>query len=258
MSQIGETLGLLRRFDEAVPYWDQAIALNPQFRDPLVEKTWFLVAKGDTRSAREVLAAGTKAGAVRQYTQEWIWLETLEGRYDDALSRLDQAPADWLDDPELVESWNTQFVYVPREQWYATLQGLLGETESERSYWEAAAAHLEPLTLERPEDPRLHSALGIAYAGLGRKADAIQAGKLGVVLLPITREAYRGASRLEDLARIYASVGELDAAVDELEILLDRPTRMTVGRLRLEPWWRPLHGQPRFEELLLKHEPVTQ
>ena len=34
VSQVGETLGLLRRFDEAVPYWDQAIALNPEFRDP--------------------------------------------------------------------------------------------------------------------------------------------------------------------------------------------------------------------------------
>jgi hypothetical protein len=79
-----------------------------------------------------------------------------------------------------------------------------------------------------------------------------------VALLPITREAYGGASRVEDLARIYASVGELDAAVDELATLLDRPTRLTVGRLRLEPWWRPLHGHPRFEALLLEHEPVTE
>jgi serine/threonine-protein kinase len=258
VSQIGETLALLRRFDEAGPYSDRAIALNPEFRDPYVENARLFVASGDTRSARETLAAGTKAGAVRPYAQEWIWLEALEGRHDDALSRLDQAPAEWLNDPELGESWNTQFVYVPREQWYAILKGLLGDTESERSYWEAAAAHLEPLMLERPEDPRLHSALGIAYAGLGRKVDAIREGKLGVALMPITREAYRGASRVENLARIYTSVGELDAATDELAILLDRPTRMTVGRLRLEPWWRPLHGHPRFEALLVEHEPVTE
>jgi serine/threonine-protein kinase len=258
VSQIGETLSLLRRFDEAVPYWDQAIVLNPEFWDPYIEKVWFLVAKGDTQGTREVLAAATEAGAVRPYAQHWIWLETLEGRYDEALSRLDRAPADWLSDLEAAESWNTQFLYTPREQWYATLHGLLGAAEKARSYWEAAAAHLEALMLSRPEDHRLHSALGIAYAGLGRKADAIQAGKLGVALLPITREAYRGASRVEDLARIYASVGELDAAVDELAVLLDRPTRMTVGRLRLEPWWRPLHGHPRFDALLVEHEPVTE
>jgi TolB-like protein/Flp pilus assembly protein TadD len=173
-SQIGETLGLLRRFDEAVPYLDQAIALSPEFRDPYLDKTWFLVAEGDTRNARELLTAGTKAGAFRPTDQEWIWLETLEGRYNEALSRLDQAPPESLSDPELGESWTSQFVYTPAQQWYATLKGLLGETESERAYWNAAAAHLEPLMLEHPEDPRLHS----PGRETGRRAHADHAGGL--------------------------------------------------------------------------------
>ncbi len=257
-SQVGETLGLLRRFDEAMPYWNQAIALNPEFRDPVMEKMWFLLAKGDAGGARKLVAAATEAGVVRPYAQEWMLLETLEGRYEAALSRLDQMPADSLADPGRTGSWNTQFGYTPKEQWYATLQSLLGDTETARAFWEAAAAHLESLLKERPEDSRLHSALGIAYAGLGRKADAIEEGKLGVALLPITREAYRGAFRVEDLARIYASVGELDAAFDELEVLLERPGRMTVGRLRLEPWWKPLRGQPRFEALIAKYEPAAE
>ncbi|MEJ2339390.1 MAG: BTAD domain-containing putative transcriptional regulator, partial [Gemmatimonadales bacterium] len=212
----------------------------------------------DAGGARKLVAAATEAGVVRPYAQEWMLLETLEGRYEAALSRLDQMPADSLADPGRTGSWNTQFGYTPQEQWYATLQGLLGDTETARASWEAAAAHLESLLKERPEDSRLHSALGIAYAGLGRKADAIEEGKLGVALLPITREAYRGAFRVEDLARIYASVGEIDAAVDELEVLHERPGRMTVGRLRLEPWWKPLRGQPRFEALIAKYEPAAE
>jgi serine/threonine-protein kinase len=111
--------------------------------------------------------------------------------------------------------------------------------------------------VQHPEDSRLHSALGIAYAGLGRKDDAVREGKLGVALLPITREARRGPSRVRDLARIYVIVGELDDAVDELAILLERPTDMTVGRLRLEPWWEPLRGHPRFEVLLSRQELET-
>ncbi len=255
VTQVGETLALLRRYDEAIPFWEQAMALNPEFRAPYAEMLWGLVANGDMTSARELFRAASDNGAVRPYTQDWIWLETLEGRYEQALSRLDQVPADWLSNPEAAETWSTQFGYTPTEQWYATLHGLLGDTGKERSYWEAAAAHLERLVQQRPEDSRLHSALGIAYAGLGRKAEAVHAGKLGVALLPITREAYRGAYRVEDLARIYATVGELDAAVDELAVLLDRPTRMSVGRLRLEPWWQPLHGNARFEALLANHEP---
>jgi TolB-like protein/Flp pilus assembly protein TadD len=256
-TQIGQTLGLLRRFDEAMPYWDQAMALNPDFRNPYVEKAWALLARGDTRSARELLSVATERGVIAPHAQEWLSLETMEGRYEDALERLRGAPADYENDPERDASWNTGYEYVPREQWHAVLQRLLGDMESERTYWNAAVAHLEGLMVQHPEDSRLHSALGIAYAGLGRKDDAIREGKLGVALLPVTREARRGPSRVQDLARIYARIGELDAAVDELAILLDRPTSMTIGRLRLEPWWEPLRGHPRFEALLSRQELET-
>ncbi len=62
----------------------------------------------------------------------------------------------------------------------------------------------------RPDDARYRSALGIAYAGLGRKEDAIREGELAVELLPMSKEAWRGAYRVEDLARIYATVGEYE------------------------------------------------
>jgi hypothetical protein len=39
---------------------------------------------------------------------------------------------------------------------------------------------------------------------------------LAVELLPMSKEAWRGAHRLEDLARIYTMVGEYDAAIDQL------------------------------------------
>ena len=76
---------------------------------------------------------------------------------------------------------------------------------------------LETRIQEHPDDDRFRSALGIAYAGLGRKEDAIREGKLGVELLPMSKEAWRGAYREEDLARIYTMVGEHDAAIDRLE-----------------------------------------
>ena len=258
VAQIAETLSLLRRFDEARPYMEEAKALNPEFRTPYIEQARNFVATGHTDSARALLSEGTENGAIAPHAWDWIWLEALEGRYEDALQRLREAPQDLEGDPEQSESWDTQLMYVPREQWHAVLHGRLGGADSARSYWEASAAHLADMLREHPEDSRLHSSLGIAYAGLGRKEAAIQAGKLGVAIMPITREAYRGASRLEDLARIYASVGELDAAVDELAILLDRPAQMTVGRLRLEPWWRPLDGHPRFEALLSTHESAAE
>ncbi len=44
---------------------------------------------------------------------------------------------------------------------------------------------------EYPDDhPDLRS-LGIAYAGLGRKENAINVGKRGVNLLPVSKDAYQ-------------------------------------------------------------------
>ena len=103
---------------------------------------------------------------------------------------------------------------------------------------------------QRPDDSRYRSALGIAYAGLGRREDAIREGESAVELLPISKEAYMGAYRAEDLARIYTMVGEYDAAIDQLEILLAVPSPTSVPMLRLEPTWNQLSDHPRFQRLL--------
>ena len=94
------------------------------------------------------------------------------------------------------------------------------------------------------------SALGIAYAGLGRKDDAVRIGKKAVELLPVTREAMIGTNRLEDLALIYTMAGNTDQAVHTLELLLAIPSWMSVPLLRIDPAWKPLRNNPRFQKLV--------
>ena len=109
---------------------------------------------------------------------------------------------------------------------------------------------LEAQIQEHPDDERLRSALGIAYAGLGRKGDAIREGELAVEVLPMSKEAWGGAYRLEDLARIYTMVGDYDAAIDQLESLLSVPSPTAVPWLRIDPTWDPLRDHPRFQQLV--------
>jgi serine/threonine-protein kinase len=66
----------------------------------------------------------------------------------------------------------------------------------------------------------------------------------------MSKEAWRGAYRVEDLARIYTMVGEYDAAIDRLETLLAVPSPMSVPMLRIDPTWNPLRNHPRFQALL--------
>jgi regulator of sirC expression with transglutaminase-like and TPR domain len=92
--------------------------------------------------------------------------------------------------------------------------------------------------------------LGLALAGLSLKDEAIRAGKRAADLLPVSKDAYRGTYRVEDLAHIYAMVGEPDLAIDQLEYLMSIPADFGAGALKLDLAWDPLRDHPRFQRLL--------
>ena len=130
------------------------------------------------------------------------------------------------------------------------INGLMEDQQAEQAHYESARGTLESIIQEQPEDARFHSSLGIVYAGLGRKEDAIREGQLAVDLLPVTKEAWKGTFQVEALAKIYAMVGEFDAAIEKLEYLLSIPSEVSIPLLQLDPAWDPLRNQPRFKKLI--------
>jgi tetratricopeptide (TPR) repeat protein len=113
---------------------------------------------------------------------------------------------------------------------------------------------LEAAVADRPEDPRVHSALGLSYALLGRKDEAIREGELAVELWPVSKDALKGPTFVRNLAQIYVWVGEADSALDRIEYLLSIPSWVSVGVLRVEPNWDPLRDHPRFQALLEEYD----
>ena len=170
----------------------------------------------------------------------------VQGNYQAALGRLSAASTAIVADG--------QYRYRPAALGYGELHALMGNRELARAHYDTARVILERAVRERPDDARLHLALGFAYGGLGRKADAIREGKRGVELRPIEKDARSGAEALEDLACIYALVGEVDGAVEQLERLLSAPSSIAVPMLRIDPTWNPLRDNPRFQALLAKYE----
>ena len=104
-------------------------------------------------------------------------------------------------------------------------------------------------------DPELTVArgLGIAYAGLGRKNDAIREGELAAKLAPISQDAFSNTDITTLLAQIYVMVGEYEDAIDQLEYLLSIPALLSTPSLRVDPTWAPLREHPGFEALLKKY-----
>ena len=51
------------------------------------------------------------------------------------------------------------------------------------------------------------------------------------------------------MARIYAMVGDRDAAVEQLEYLMSIPFDLAAPGLRLDPAWDSLRDHPRSQQL---------
>jgi len=126
-----------------------------------------------------------------------------------------------------------------------------GQPETARAAFAAAIPLLEERIRSGGGEPSLHLSLGRAYAGMGRKEDALREGRKAVELLPVSRDAFDGPSYLEQLAQIQARVGNTDEALALLRQLLEVPAGLVLSPrvLRLDPAWDSLRNDPRFQKL---------
>jgi serine/threonine protein kinase/Flp pilus assembly protein TadD len=241
---LGETFELMRNYPEAMRCYDRAISLAPDLPGPYDSKAWlYLLWEGNKEKARAVLkeaVQNTKSGDQSDIVNSLVDIDVYDGNYQEALDRLSLKS----------EDIDNQVTFIPKALRYAQIYGYMDKKEVAERYYDEARTILEARIQQQPNDARFHSALGIAYAGLGRREDAIREGKIGVNLLPITKEAIRGYYRASDLAQIYVMVGEFDSAIDQLEFLLSIPGGLSVPLLRLEPVWAPLREHPRFKKLV--------
>jgi hypothetical protein len=55
---------------------------------------------------------------------------------------------------------------------------------------------------------------------------------------------------IEFFAIICAWVGEKDLALQQLKMAIENPGTLSYGQLKLHPFWDPLRGDPRFEQIV--------
>ena len=241
---LAETYALVHDVGQASRWLDNASSLTPGWVRPLGLKARYLLrVAGDVVAARDPLSAASKLAVAddRDVPYAGVLLSLFSRDFQAGLDQLSSETRDVLD---------SQFWYLPKALLQAQLHGLLGQRKLELKHYGAAASLLESRVLSDPDDPRFHGSLGIAYAGLGRKAEAIAEGKRAMALLPVNREAYRGAFHVEEMARIYAMVGEDEAAIGQLEQLMSIPFDLAAPGLRLDPAWDSLRDHPRFQKLV--------
>ncbi|MBK9063194.1 MAG: protein kinase [Acidobacteria bacterium] len=243
---LGETQILARKYAEAARSLEASASLNPGYADgyfyaALTQLLW----RGDVAAADRALEAAARVAG----------LQDPGGRLDSMSVRIAICRRDWERaqrrlDATRREAITDQLQYIPVSLLRAEVLDDMGRRDAARAAYAEAAGVLRAKVKETPEDGRLHSSLGIALAGLGQNAEAVRAGERGVELMPPTRDAFRGVSRVEDMARIQAMVGNQEAATRELEFLLSHPSWISAPLLKLDPRWDALRQNPSFQKLV--------
>ena len=243
---LARTLYFLGEYQEAEKYFNKANSLNPAFIETIYYKSlMYMKWKGNTIQARKTIE---EALQFNQSTSNpmiidlKVLIDIYDGQYQKALSYLSSKDIDIIE----VQRYTLNLKSLD----YARIYNLMNKSGKALEYYDSARFTLESKIRKNPEDPRLYSTIGIAYAGLGLKEKAIEAGRKAIELMPISKEAYRGVLRVKDLARIYVMVGEYDAALEQIKLLLSLPGPLSVKLLELDPDWKPLWNLPEFRELI--------
>src|SRR5215467_2752164 len=127
-------------------------------------------------------------------------------------------------------------------------------------YFAAARLEQEQVVQEQKGYGPPLCVLGLIDAALGNKEAALQEGHRALELLPVERNSTDGQRLIAFSAMIAGWAGEKDVALQQLAIAVPTPGASFItsyGFLKLPPFWDPLRGDPRFEELVQRFAPVA-
>ena len=249
---------LLRDWPAAAKWIRQTEAINSNYSLFKVERALVDVWQNGNLGPLQEVFADLKTYGEPEGTLAWMrWDAAMLARdFETAQAAIDGFPFETL--PSVYSG------PVPKSYLEGCIALAKGENVRAQSFFETARPMTEAEMIAHPDNALRHARLGLLYAYMGRKADAIREGERAVELKPVSRDAFDGPEQLGNLALIHARVGDNDEAISMIEKLLQMPGgvffyegSMSLWELRLRWQWDPLRSDPRFQKILAGPEPPT-
>jgi tetratricopeptide (TPR) repeat protein len=245
LEQVTAPYWTLRRYPEARKVYDRALAIEPNNVQLRIGRADLDLAwKADTRAVHEVIESlrDNNPRAIHQMADSWV-LCALADRDPTAAKAALIAAGENSPLNDNAVHFSRSFV----EGWIARLEK---DEPKARVAFESARLEQERIVEAQPDYAPPLCVLGVIDAALGRKQEALSECRGAVELLPVEKDAFNGPLMIQWFAISAAWVGEKDLACEQLAAAIRYPGSLSYGQLKLLPFWDPLRGDPRFEQIV--------
>ena len=253
LQQLALSLQALRRYPEEAAALDRALTIVPndigtKTERALVDFHW----KAETRPLHDTIDSilAANPGAISDAADAW---------FDCALAERDPTAAERAlvalgDDP----FWSENAVILSRSFGEGLLARMMKDQARAHAAFTKARLEQEKIVQAQPDYGPSLCVLGLIDAALGRNEEALREGRRAIELVPVGKDSPAGSQMLVYFAIIAAWVGENDLAVQYLAANGQSQGGVqvaTYGVLKLHPFWDPLRGDPRFEQIVASLAP---
>ena len=248
----------LRDWRTAAERMDRVLALSPDSFNVKVQRAYVeFFWKGSTAPIKAALQSLPPNFDPDGFATFARWDVSLMDRDADAAEKaLANCPLDTIT--------SQTGVALPKSYLQACVFLVRGDTAKAQRSSRRPCQRSEKLVKDSPQDGTRRAQLGLLYAFLGRKGDALREGKRAMELKPITHDVIEGAVIEVFYALICARLEMKDEAISRIERLLTTPfavdyddASITLSDLRQRWEWDPLRKDPRFQKILAGPEPKT-
>ena len=243
---LSATLIQSRKAEDGILALDKAISLDPDEATNYIQKAQvYIEFKNDFKTAQIVLDNARNFVDASKLNLMYEYMDALQGNYIRLINDLVRYP-DSLDATQSNIKSNAQFL--------AVIYKVENKEDSAKKYFMRDREIMFSMLKKDPDDFRIHVNLGVDFAALGEKKNALEHANRACQLMPLTKDALMGVVPLEGLALVYTNLGEQNTAIDILEKLLKLPkgfnSSTTITLYKIHPYWKSLQNNPRFKKMI--------
>jgi TolB-like protein len=234
----GQNCMYLRKYKEAEQLFDKVIEMQPDFYGAYSYKVELYINwMGNIEKARDVIRESYGKVDSSNWRSDLSRFDLWEGNSESAMADLSMPPLDSL----------TYYLNV------GLIHCTMKQPEIMRIYFDSALVYARAYLEKNPDIPRAHIRMGLIYAGLGHKDEAITEGQEAMKLAPLERDAFSNWQYLEYMLRIYIILDEKDKALGMLEHMLTSDNYFGLPRVFIDPDYSPMLDYPGFDRIVEKH-----